>query len=230
MLLGAINLTPYEVVQMYQTMASGGFYIPLRSIRSVVSEKGEVLSRYDLKIERRFDAESMLLLHYALSEVINLGTARSLTKTLPNLLPLAGKTGTTNGLKDSWFAGFGDNVLGVVWVGRDDNQSSKLTGSSGALPIWSDIIQRVKPQPLGLLNSDKIVWQQYDYSFADECIQGKEFPFIAGHALVNNMLCNVSEPGQETIIESTKTDIQDEKQKTSPSDKLNQLLKDVFGL
>lgn len=230
MLLGAINLTPYEVVQMYQTIASGGFHVPLRSIRAVVSSEGEVLKRYDLQIERRIDAESMYLLQYALSEVVNQGTARRLSVTMPSLLPLAGKTGTTNGLKDSWFAGFGDNVLGVVWVGRDDNQSSKLTGSSGALPIWSDIMLELKPQALPLLNSDKIVWQQYDYLFENQCLQGKEFPFVAGYALVNNVLCNEVIPEQNAETNAINNENEVQKQKPSSSDKLNQLLKDVFGL
>ena len=54
----------------------------------------------------------------------------------------AGKTGTTNDLRDAWFAGFTPELLTVVWVGFDDNQPVGLSGSQAALPIWSQFMSR----------------------------------------------------------------------------------------
>ena len=178
-LLGSINLSPYEVTQMYQTIASGGLQIPLRTIRAVLDKEGEPLRRYDLDVREYIAPETVFLTQYLLTEVVKNGTARRLTRELPSLMPLAGKTGTTNGLRDSWFAGFGDRLLAVVWVGRDDNQSAKLTGSTGAMQIWLNAMKKIKPEPLTLIEPEEISW----YEFPDmsnpptSCNQSKAYPF-----------------------------------------------------
>jgi penicillin-binding protein 1B len=147
-LLGSVSLTPVEVGQVYQTLAAGGFRAPLRAIREVLDASGQPLSRYPLAVEQAADAEGVYLTTWAMQQVVKQGTAASLTKRLPPGLTVAGKTGTTNGLRDSWFAGFsGDKVL-VVWVGRDDNKSAKMTGASGALRIWGDIMASTENRPL----------------------------------------------------------------------------------
>jgi penicillin-binding protein 1B len=71
-------------------------------------------------------------------------------KYLPASHAVAGKTGTTDDLRDSWFAGFTGDRLGVVWIGRDDNQSADLTGSSGALTIWGAVMKAVDASELAL--------------------------------------------------------------------------------
>ena len=148
MLLGSVSLTPLEVGQVYQTLAAGGFRAPLRAIREVLDASGRPLNRYPLAVEPAADPGAVYLTTWAMQQVVEQGTARSLKKRLPEGLTLAGKTGTTNGLRDSWFAGFsGDKVL-VVWVGRDDNKPTKLTGASGALRIWGDIITSVESRSL----------------------------------------------------------------------------------
>ena len=179
-LLGSINLSPYEVTQMYQTIASGGLQIPLRTIRAVLDKQGEPLRRYDLNVREYINPETAFLTQYLLTEVVKNGTARRLTRELPSLMPLAGKTGTTNGLRDSWFAGFGDRLLATVWVGRDDNQSAKLTGSTGAMQIWLDSMKKIKPEPLTLIEPEEISW----YEFPDmsnpmsSCSNTEAYPFV----------------------------------------------------
>lgn len=179
-LLGSINLSPYEVTQMYQTIASGGLQIPLKTIRAVLDKDGEPLRRYDLDVREYIATETAYLTQYLLTEVVNNGTARRLTRELPSLMPLAGKTGTTNELRDSWFAGFGDRLLAVVWVGRDDNKSAKLTGSTGAMQIWLDAMKKIKPEPLTLIEPEEISWYEFpDMSNPESsCSKTKAYPFV----------------------------------------------------
>lgn len=141
LLLGAVNLSPLQVAQIYNTFASGGFYNPLLSIKEVTNTNGQPLKHYPLEIKPAVAAGPLYLDTWAMKQVLRVGTARSAYNVLPNNLALAGKTGTTEDLHDSWFAGFGSDLETVVWVGRDDNQSTHLTGATGALQIWSRVMR-----------------------------------------------------------------------------------------
>jgi len=148
MLLGAIELSPMEIAQMYQTLASGGFRTPLRAIREVMTVDGQPLQRYPLHVEQAIDGKSVAVLSSAMQEIMRSGTARGIRQFFPDGYALAGKTGTTDELRDSWFAGFGSDYLGIVWLGTDDNQPIHLTGSSGALVVWGDMMRRLQTQSL----------------------------------------------------------------------------------
>lgn len=178
--LGAIDLSPLQVTQMYHTLASNGFHIPLRSIREVLDKNGNPLQRYPLDIRQTLDNRPVFLTNYLLTRVVKNGTARSLAARMPAYMPLAGKTGTTNDLRDSWFAGFGDNLLGVIWLGRDDNKPAGLTGSNGALQVWTDIMQTIKPQPLTLIPPDGITFLPFinGKRVAEGCPGSEKFPVI----------------------------------------------------
>lgn len=138
MLLGASSLSPLQVSALYHTLANDGVRVPLRAIRAVTDTDGTVLSRYQLAIEPAVDPDKNYLLQYGLQAVMQQGTAKRVYQHLPATMALAGKTGTTNQQRDSWFAGFSDDHLAVVWVGRDDNGQTPLTGATGALPVWID--------------------------------------------------------------------------------------------
>ena len=183
LLLGAIDLSPYEVTQMYQTLASGGLQIPLKTVRAVLDNEGQPLKRYDLAIREYVKPESAFLTQYLLTEVVRQGTAKRLTRELPSFMPLAGKTGTTNGLRDSWFAGFGDRITAIVWVGRDDNQTTKLTGSTGAMQVWMDMMKQIKPLPLTLFAPEDIEWRSFpDMSDPEiSCKNTKPYPFVKNY-------------------------------------------------
>jgi penicillin-binding protein 1B len=114
----------------------------------VLDASGRPLNRYPLAVEAAVDAESAYLVTWAMQQVVKQGTATWLKKRLPEDLTVAGKTGTTNGLRDSWFAGFSGDRVAVAWVGRDDNGPTKLSGSSGALRVWGDIMASIENQPL----------------------------------------------------------------------------------
>ena len=137
--LGATDLSPLEVTQLYMNFASGGFKVPLRSIRSVLDADGTQLQRYDLSVERVINPAPAFLIHNALQKVVAEGTARGLNSRFSGELGLAGKTGTTNDLRDSWYAGYDGEKLGVIWMGRDDNEPMGLTGTSGAMQVWSGL-------------------------------------------------------------------------------------------
>ena len=180
LLLGAIDLSPYQITQMYQTIASDGLQVPLKTVRAVFDQNGHKLKSYDLRIKEYIKPEAVFLTKYLLTQVVENGTAAKLKQTLPSLMPLAGKTGTTNNLRDTWFAGFGDRILGVVWVGRDDNKSTKLTGSTGAMMVWSGIMKDIKPTPVVLFPTDEITWASFpDLSNPPiSCQNNKNYPFI----------------------------------------------------
>ncbi|MBF2755997.1 MAG: penicillin-binding protein 1B [Gammaproteobacteria bacterium AqS3] len=155
--LGAISLSPIEVAELYGTIASGGFALPQRAILSVVDARGELLKRNPLRNHQVAAPDTMRLLQWALLQVANQGTARNLN--LPKDTILA-KTGTTNDFRDSWFVGISAEHVGVVWVGRDDNQSTSLSGSAGAMQIWGHLFRRLGIRPARLIAGGEIefVW------------------------------------------------------------------------
>ncbi|OBS10506.1 penicillin-binding protein 1B [Acidihalobacter prosperus] len=182
-LLGSAAVPPIQMAQMYQTIAAGGYRAPLRAIQAVVKPRGEKLQRYPLQIERVADGKADYLLTAALHEVTRRGTAASLQTLLPGI-EVAGKTGTTNDLRDSWFAGFGGREVAVVWVGRDDNRPTGLTGSTGALPLWAGIMGAIHASPLQMSQPEDVVWQTIDPAsgqrLAETCPGAEWMPFVKG--------------------------------------------------
>ena len=181
LLLGAIDLSPLDVLQMYQTLAAGGFRAPLRAIVAVIDTQGQTLQRYPLEVQQTLPADATFLLTTALHQVTVRGTARALQYLLPPELKVAGKTGTTNDLRDSWFAGFSGGHVAVAWVGRDDNQPTGLTGSSGALRLWARLFATLPTRPLQPLQPDDIEWARADIErgvlLAEDCPGGDWLPF-----------------------------------------------------
>ncbi|MDX1594698.1 MAG: penicillin-binding protein 1B [Gammaproteobacteria bacterium] len=163
LLLGAVEMTPLEVAQLYQTLAGNGFFTPLRAIREVITADGSQLQRYPLTVEQRFDPAAVYRLTYALQEVVRSGTARSMPASL-SALGVAGKTGTTDDLRDSWFAGYSGQHVAVAWVGRDDNAPTGLTGASGALRLWSGVLERLDSASLAPVPPEGVVtaWLEFD--------------------------------------------------------------------
>ncbi|MEW5837761.1 MAG: penicillin-binding protein 1B [Pseudomonadota bacterium] len=185
MLLGALDMAPLEVTQMMQTLAAGGFRTPLRAIRAVLDADGKPLARFVLTVRQDAQPQPVFLLTYAMQATVSEGTAAALGRALPGLR-LAGKTGTTNDMRDSWFAGFSADRLMVVWVGRDDNQPTKLTGGSGALPIFTQVMRNVPQQPRPAAAPQGIEWISTDLSTGMRanaaCPGAVELPYIEGSA------------------------------------------------
>lgn len=182
LLLGAVSMTPVEMTQLYLGFASGGFRIPLRTTRSVLAKDMQPLARYPLSLEQVVDVDTMTVLNFALQSVVQKGTAKALNSRFPPELGLAGKTGTTDGYRDSWFAGYAGNYLTVVWIGRDDNAPTRLTGATGAMSIWSDIMAGLHLQPVDLPVSANIELAEVDQygQLAQGCTGATVLPFVNG--------------------------------------------------
>jgi len=185
LLLGAVDMAPLEVARFYQTLASNGFHSPLRSVEAVTTGQGARLQRYGFETEQVADATSVFLLEQALQNVFERGTARMVAGSLADNLPLAGKTGTTNDFRDSWFAGYGDDLTGVVWLGHDDNRSTGLTGSTGALRVWTAVMKQLDIQPRQTRAPEDVVWgevpaQAAVLPTAEDCRDTRLLPFRAG--------------------------------------------------
>lgn len=198
MLLGAGALTPMEVADMYQTIANGGFNTPLRGIRSVLAAEGEPLKRYPYQIQQRFDAGAIYLLQNAMQRTMRDGTGRSVYSRLPSSLALAGKTGTSNDSRDSWFAGFSQDLLAVVWLGRDDNGPTPLTGATGALQVWTDFMIKADPLPLDMPLPDNVVQAWVDAATGQgsdpSCANVVQMPYIRGSEPVPGQACGIQAP------------------------------------
>lgn len=160
--LGAVNMSPMEVMNVYGNFATGGFKYPTKAIRTVVDANGRLLERYGLSVQSTIRPDAAYALNYGLQQVMSSGTGRSAYNSLSRDLNLAGKSGTTNDGRDSWFAGYSGNYLSVVWLGLDDNKVTGLTGSSGALPVWSNVMSQLRQTPVNLAQPDTIQWQWLD--------------------------------------------------------------------
>lgn len=203
MLLGAGGLSPMSVANMYQTLANGGFNTPLRGIRNVLTAEGEPLKRYPYQIQQRFDSGAIYLLQNAMQRTMSEGTGRSVYSQLPRSLALAGKTGTSNDSRDSWFAGFSQDVLAVVWLGRDDNGPTPLTGATGALQVWADFMRKADPLPLDMPVPDNVVLAWVDASSGQgtdpSCPNAVQMPYIRGSQPVAGPACGIQAPVNEVM-------------------------------
>ncbi|MGH1471113.1 MAG: penicillin-binding protein 1B [Cellvibrionaceae bacterium] len=182
--LGAIDLTPFQVSNVYQTIASEGVHTPQRAIRYVLDAKGVPLNRYPLDSQTRFSPETVHVLNFGLQTTMRSGTGRSAYQILPSDLNVAGKTGTSNEQRDSWFAGFSSDHLAVVWVGRDDNGPTPLTGATGALKVWSDLMVSIPTRPITPLRTPNVSYYNVNLNDStvvnERCASGIAIPFIHG--------------------------------------------------
>lgn len=191
MLLGAFELTPYEVAGMYQTIADNGRQLGLHAIRSVLSHEGKPLVHFAEEKKYTIKEDNIYLIKTALHDVTQTGTAKSLA----NLnIKVAGKTGTTDKLRDSWFAGFSEDKLAVVWVGNDDNLQTGLTGSSGALKVWAELFQHIPVLDLELEGTENIEYHRVDRKTGllagFGCDNTVKLPFLKNHRPVEYAECD----------------------------------------
>ena len=192
-LLGSLTLSPIQVSQMYQTLADQGFYSPLHTILSVQDENNDTLQQNPVRVERRIDESLVYLVNANLQEAVSMGTGKGLSRYVPAHYNIAGKTGTTNELRDSWFAGFGNNLVAVVWLGRDDNKPAGLTGSSGALKVWGKMMKDLDPGILEQNQPENIKWFWLDsmnqLKLTGRCHNAEFLPFIKGTEPKNTVNC-----------------------------------------
>jgi penicillin-binding protein 1B len=146
--LGSFEVTPLEMTSVYGTLANNGVRPPVHGLiaafdrhgHQAENQAGEALP----KPEKVLTPQASFLLTSVLQGVLDRGTAKQVRQ--DGLTePLAGKTGTTNGRRDSWFAGYSRDRVTVVWVGYDNNAETRLSGTRAALPIWARFTRAVRP-------------------------------------------------------------------------------------
>ncbi len=196
--LGSVAMSPFEVAQIYETLASGGYHMPLRSIRYIIDRQGKPIEQFSIKNTKQISEAPYYLIIKAMQEVVKGGTARSLSSKISKKLNIAGKTGTTDDYRDSWFAGFSGNYLNVVWVGNDDNKKTKLSGSTGALPVWRNIMSNLNLEKLDIPKPDSIKEYTIDTKngllMTNDCkgvSKSRTLPFIVGYEPTELTSCYV---------------------------------------
>ncbi|KFE44430.1 penicillin-binding protein 1B [Pseudomonas syringae] len=208
MLLGAGSLSPMQVATMYQTIANGGFNTPMRSIRSVLTAEGEPLKRYPFQIQQRFDPGSIYLLQNAMQRVMREGTGKSVYNVLPSSLNLAGKSGTTNDSRDSWFAGFSQDLLAVVWMGRDDNGKTPFTGATGPLQVWTSFMRKADPLPLDMPLPDNVIQAWVNAATGQgtdaSCPNAVQMPYIRGSEPAPGPACGGNTAPADSVMDWVK--------------------------
>ena len=240
MLLGALNLTPIEVAQAFQTIASGGNRAPLSALRSVIAEDGTVLYQSYPQAERAVPAQAAYMTLWTMQQVVQRGTGRQLGAKYPGL-HLAGKTGTTNNNVDTWFAGIDGGQVTITWVGRDNNQPTKLCGASGAMSIYQRYLANQTPTPLVLTPPEDVVDMGVDGSGNFVCSGGMRS--LPVWTTTPDALCRQGEQIQQQQLEQQQANNpfnqsgqqpqQQNKQQQQPkqekSDGVAGWIKDMFG-
>ncbi|EPJ4512485.1 bifunctional glycosyl transferase/transpeptidase [Enterobacter hormaechei] len=233
MILGALNLTPIEVAQAFQTIASGGNRAPLSALRSVIAEDGSVLYQSFPQAERAVPAQAAYMTLWTMQQVVQRGTGRQLGAKYPGL-HLAGKTGTTNNNVDTWFAGIDGREVVITWVGRDNNQPTRLYGASGAMSIYQRYLANQSPVPLNLVAPEDIVDMGVDSSGNFICGGGvHSLPVWTTNP---DALCQQSQPEQPTgnpFDQSSQPQQQQQQpqqqEEKKDSDGVAGWIKDMFG-
>ncbi len=197
--LGASSHNVLEMAQLYQTIANGGRMLRLRSLRAIDGAGSH--TNFAPQESLSLNENATALTQFAMQQVAKTGTAQALAKSFPGI-GVAGKTGTTDDFRDSWFAGFAGNLLTVVWLGRDDNKPTGLTGASGALQVWRDIMQELPLAPLSI-SSPGIEWVEIEpisKLLGDKgCEKLQSIPFIIGSGPTDYARCTHNKPDVDSI-------------------------------
>jgi penicillin-binding protein 1B len=139
--LGSFEATPYEMATAYNVLANGGLKVEPVTVLRVNDEQNRMLEQHAAPPPLRVaHEETVFLVTNMLRSVLNEGTGAA-SRAMGFSPDAAGKTGTTNDLRDAWFAGYTPDLLAVVWVGFDDNTPIGLSGAKAALPIWVDFMK-----------------------------------------------------------------------------------------
>tara|TARA_B100001013_G_scaffold202871_1_gene122914 strand:- start:378 stop:2669 length:2292 start_codon:yes stop_codon:yes gene_type:complete len=182
--VGAFEMTPLQAIQAYQTIASGGFHSPLRSVREVKSSDRELSLTFPYRVEQRFRPETIFILKFILKQTFERGTARGYAKKRIEKWGAGGKTGTSDEQRDSWFVGYAGDYLVLVWLGFDDNRKSPLTGRSGALEVWKRLINQLDPLASEIRKPSRIKYEWVDLNdgllSGELCKNSFLAPFIIG--------------------------------------------------
>jgi penicillin-binding protein 1B len=186
LLLGAVDMSPFQLAQLYEFIADDGHALPLLTLRGVLDAKGKVLKQYAVQPGKGQYQQAVDLVRWMMQQVTQYGTAAAIGNSSLASLHAAGKTGTSDHQRDSWFSGFTGDRLAVTWMGRDDNQPTHLWGATGALRVWMKLFQKLPSAPLTTSLDDGIQYAWVDPATGQgslpECDGAKQYPFVDGYA------------------------------------------------
>lgn len=175
MLLGAYSISPYDVTKLYQTIANQGGRIELTTVDTIADRQGNIIYQHDKTAKQVVPQEAAFQTLFAMQQTVERGTARSLQNDYADLR-LAGKTGTTNDARDTWFVGIDGKNISTVWLGRDDNGETKLTGASGALQIYKDYLSHTYIEKLKLNKPANMKWVGITQHGSWDCDSNRVIP------------------------------------------------------
>lgn len=173
MLLGSVTLSPFEVADLYQVFSNEGNKQKIHAINTVNSMDNQQLWQFNQASTRVIERSDAYLINYAMNQVTRKGSAKWLGSQFKRH-QFAGKTGTTNDLLDSWFVGYDQTQLAVFWVGHDDNQSTKLTGATGALRLFGEYQKLRTPSSLVMAKPDAIEMRYFNRQTGRHSLPGCE--------------------------------------------------------
>ncbi|MGH8116007.1 MAG: penicillin-binding protein 1B [Rhodanobacteraceae bacterium] len=186
LLLGAVDMSPFQLAQLYEFIADDGHALPLLTVRGVLDAKGHVIRQYAVKTGKGQYQPAVNLVRWMMQQVTRYGTAAAVGNSSLADLHAAGKTGTSDKQRDSWFSGFTGDRLAVAWVGRDDNKQTHLWGASGALRVWMNLFEKLPTTPLTTALGDGIQYAWIDPASGQgtlsDCDGAQQFPFVDGYA------------------------------------------------
>ena len=184
LLIGALDLSPFQVAHLYEYLASDGHALPLVAVRGVLDANGRTIKRYQVQGGSGEYQTAVRQVTWAMQQVALYGTASAIGNSGLAWLHAAGKTGTSNDLRDSWFAGFTGEHLAVFWMGRDDNKPTTLFGASGALRAWRALFAKLPTRPLSASPGEglEMAWiNPADGKRTEPQCQGaRQFPVVVG--------------------------------------------------
>ena len=175
MLLGAYTISPYDVTKLYQTIANQGGRIELTTVDTIADRQGNIIYQHDKTAKQVVPQEAAFQTLFAMQQTVERGTASSLQNDYADLR-LAGKTGTTNDARDTWFVGIDGKNISTVWLGRDDNGETKLTGASGALQIYKDYLSHTYIEKLKLNKPANMKWVGITQHGSWDCDSNRVIP------------------------------------------------------
>lgn len=191
--LGAEPMSPLDVARLYASIANGGFRTRVKAVTAVVTESGETLYQQPFEMEKAIEGEHADALTWVLEAGMKLGTGRGSRHSGKGV---AGKTGTSNDFRDSWFAGFDARKVGIVWIGRDDNKVTGLAGANGALTLWDPIFSDLGVEPITHADMSRVRYVEYSTGLlaAPHCAITVQIPVNEPETLPYKEGCGIEAP------------------------------------
>lgn len=208
--LGSSEVIPLELSRAYCVFAGDGVLPYPLSLKELLDENGNILERRHVSIKQVVTPAKAFIMNSLLRSVVETGTARSLGA-MGISFPVAGKTGTTNDYRDAWFVGYTPDILALIWVGFDNNDSIFASGAGAALPIWINLMN-VLPQyvsgdwfkiPSGVVQ--RIVCSESgQLALKNRCPHPMEEYFLDGHVPSDTCQIHAGENQIGRIIDELK--------------------------